>query len=99
MGSTIEEIMRKRQREAQEAYEAMWANGAGSHHPDYDPEVPPGPGVVKADRPTEELYNAIVRNDVYRVYDKIEEGADVNFVFGCVCVCVGGGARRGGAPG
>ncbi len=33
MGSTIEEIMRKRQREAAEAYEAMWAGGAGAHHP------------------------------------------------------------------
>ncbi|GLC35879.1 hypothetical protein PLESTB_000515500 [Pleodorina starrii] len=87
MGSTIEEIMRKRQREAQEAYEAMWANGAGSHHPDYDTEVPPGPGVVKASRATEELYNAIVKNDVHRVYDKIEEGADVNFVFGPAYSC------------
>ncbi|PNH01975.1 putative malate transporter yflS [Tetrabaena socialis] len=66
MGSTIEEIMRKRQREAAEAYESMWAGGQGSHHPDYDPEAPPGPGVVKADRPTEELYGAIVRNDVHQ---------------------------------
>lgn len=31
--------MRKRQKEAEEAYEAMWDNGKGSHHPDYDPEA------------------------------------------------------------
>lgn len=36
----------------------------------------------QADRATEELYNAIVKNDLACVYDKIAEGADVNFVFG-----------------
>ena len=39
MGSTMEDVMRRRQKEAAEAYEAMWDNGRGSHHPDYDPEV------------------------------------------------------------
>lgn len=37
--------------------------------------------MVKASRVTEELYNAIVKNDVRAVYKKIEEGADVNFLF------------------
>lgn len=32
-------------------------------------------------RETEELYNAILKNDIRLVYKKIEEGADVNFVF------------------
>lgn len=31
--------MRKRQKEAEDAYEAMWDNGKGSHHPDYDPDA------------------------------------------------------------
>ena len=35
----------------------------------------------------EELYNAIVANDVACVYDKIDEGADVNFVFGPAYSC------------
>lgn len=74
--------MRKRQQAAAEAYEAQWNNGLGSHHPDFDPEAPAGDGVVKASRPTEELYNAIVKNDIAAVYAKIEEGADANFVFG-----------------
>ncbi|KAG2438013.1 hypothetical protein HXX76_005627 [Chlamydomonas incerta] len=87
MGSTIEEVMRRRQKEAADAYEAMWANGAGSHHPDYDPELPAGPRVAKANRATEELYGAIVRNDLHGVYDKIDAGADVNFVFGPAYSC------------
>jgi hypothetical protein len=37
---------------------------------------------LQASRPTEELYNAIVKNDLSAVYEKIEDGADVNFVFG-----------------
>jgi hypothetical protein len=77
----MEEIMKKRQKEAEEAYEKQWDNGRGSHHADYDPYAR-GPGVVKASRETEELYNAIVKNDIKKVYKKIEEGADVNFVFG-----------------
>jgi hypothetical protein len=36
---------------------------------------------------TEELYNAIVKNDLCMVYDKINEGADVNFVFGPAYKC------------
>lgn len=87
MGSTLDDIMKRRQREAAEAYEAQWAGGLGSHHPDYDPTVPPGEGVVKASRPTEELYNAIVKNDIGLVYDKIAEGADVNFAFGPAYRC------------
>lgn len=47
---------------------------------DYDP-VAKGPHAVKATRPTEELLNAIVKNDIRLVYKKIEEGADVNFIF------------------
>lgn len=73
--------MRRRLKEKQDAYEAQWNNGLGSHHPDYDPTAV-GPDVVKASRPTEELYNAIVKNDLAAVYEKIEAGADVNFVFG-----------------
>jgi hypothetical protein len=86
MGSTMEEIMRKRRQEAQDAYEAQWQDGRGSHHPDFDP-LALGPAAVKASRATEELYGAIVANDVSRVYDKIEEGADVDFVFGEAYSC------------
>ncbi len=35
----MEEIMKKRQKEAEEAYEKMWNGGKGSHHPDFDPEA------------------------------------------------------------
>ncbi len=73
--------MKKRQKEADDAYEAQWDGGKGSHHPDYDPYAF-GEDVVKASRATEELYNAIVTDDVKKVYQKIQEGADVNFVFG-----------------
>lgn len=76
-----EEVMKKRQKEADDAYEAQWDGGRGSHHPDYDPYAF-GEDVVKASRQTEELYNAIVTDDVKKVYQKIQEGADVNFVFG-----------------
>lgn len=73
--------MRKRQKEKTDAYEAQWNGGKGSHHPDYDPTAS-GTDVLKASRATEELYNAIVKDDVKKVYQKVEEGADVNFVFG-----------------
>ena len=86
---TMEEIMKKRQKEADDAYEAMWDGGRGSHHPDYDPYAF-GDSVVKASRETEELYNAIVKNDIKKVYKKIEEGADVNFVFGAAYRCMEG---------
>ena len=46
--------MKKRQKEAADAYEAMWDDGRGSHHPDYDPTAS-GVDVVKASRATEEL--------------------------------------------
>ncbi|EIE27124.1 ankyrin [Coccomyxa subellipsoidea C-169] len=81
--------MKKRQKEADDAYEAQWDNGRGSHHPDYDPYAR-GDDVVKASRETEELYNAIVLNDIKKVYKKIEEGADVNFVFGKAYRCLEG---------
>ncbi|WPT16263.1 Cortactin-binding protein 2 [Picochlorum sp. SENEW3] len=82
----MEEIMKKRQKEIEEAYEKQWDGGKGAHHPDYDPEAV-GQDVVKANRATEELYNAIVKNDIKKVYAKIEEGADVNFVFGRAYRC------------
>ena len=37
--SQMDNIMAKRQKEMEEAYEAMWDEGRGSHHPDYDPEA------------------------------------------------------------
>lgn len=58
--------MRKRQAAAQEAYEQQWNNGKGSHHPDFDPDAV-GEGLVRASRATEELYNAIVKNDISMV--------------------------------
>lgn len=78
--------MRKRQKEITDAYEAQWDSGKGSHHPDYDPTVS-GAGVIKANRATEELYNSIVKDDLKAVYKKIEEGADVNFIFGRAYRC------------
>lgn len=81
--------MKKRQKEVESAYEAQWDGGKGSHHPDYDPEAA-GEDVTKASRETEELYNAIVKNDIKLVYKKIEEGADVNFVFGRAYRCPDG---------
>lgn len=78
--------MKKRQKEIEKAYEEQWDGGRGAHHPDFDPEAS-GDDVVKASRPTEELYNAIVKNDIKKVYEKIEEGADVNFVFGRAYRC------------
>lgn len=53
---------------------------------DFDPEIV-GPDVAKASRTTEELYNAIVKNDIALVYRKIDEGADVDFVFGRAYSC------------
>lgn len=78
--------MRKRQAAVDEEYEKQWDKGLGSHHPDYDPEAS-GDDVVKATRTTEELYMAIVKNNIKTVYKKIEEGADVNFVFGRAYRC------------
>lgn len=86
MGSKMEEIMRKRREALELEYETQWNNGQGAHHPDYDPTVS-GPDAIKANRATEELYNAIVKNDIKCVYEKIEEGADVNFVFGKAYRC------------
>jgi hypothetical protein len=45
---------------------------------------------TQADRATEELYNAVVSNDLPGVYDKIAAGADVNFVFGPAYSCAEG---------
>ena len=59
--------MAKRAKEAQERYDAMWADGRGSHHPDYDPEAAVLEDFAKASRETEEMYNAIVANDVVKV--------------------------------
>jgi len=81
-----QDVMTKRQVAIDEAYEAQWDGGKGSHHPDYDPQAD-GVGVQKATRETEELLNAIVKNDVKLIYKKIEEGADVNFVFGKAYGC------------
>jgi hypothetical protein len=85
----MEEIMRKRQAELDAAYEAQWDAGRGSHHPDFDPAAA-GEDAVKADRATEELYNALVKNDVREVYAKLEAGADANFVFGAAYRCPDG---------
>ena len=86
MSSHMDEVMKKRQQEADDAYAAQWDDGRGSHHPDYDPYAQ-GDDVVKASRETEECYNAIVKNDIRKVYKKIDEGADVNFVFGKAYRC------------
>ena len=59
--------MQRRQKEAAEAVEAQWAGGAGSFHADYDPEAMACQDYKKATRETEELYNAIVKNDVAHV--------------------------------
>ncbi|GBF93862.1 hypothetical protein Rsub_06861 [Raphidocelis subcapitata] len=80
------DLMARRAKERRDAYEAQWDGGRGSHHPDYDPTAG-GEGVVKATRPTEELYLAVVEDDVARVYEKIDEGADVDFVFGAAYKC------------
>ena len=86
MSSHMDEVMKKRQKEADDAYAEQWDDGRGSHHPDYDPYAY-GDDVVKASRETEECYNAIVKNDIRKVYKKIDEGADVNFVFGKAYRC------------
>ena len=78
--------MKKRQDAISAAYEAQWNGGKGSHHPDYRPNAS-GPDVVKASRETEELLMAIQKNDLKMIYNKIEEGADVNFVFGSAYGC------------
>lgn len=71
--------MAKRIAAYKEETEAMWDGGKGSLHPDFDPEIEDG---EKASRETEELVMAITKNDINKVYTYIEEGADVNFVFG-----------------
>lgn len=81
-----EAIMKKRQDAICAAYEAQWNAGKGSHHPDYRPDAY-GENVAKASRETEELLMAIHKNDVKLIYNKIEEGADVNFVFGPAYGC------------
>jgi hypothetical protein len=55
-----ETLMKKRQAAIDEAYEAQWDSGKGSHHPDYNPRAL-GPHVEKATRETEELLNAIIK--------------------------------------
>jgi hypothetical protein len=55
-----EALMKKRQAAIDEAYEAQWDGGRGSHHPDYDPEAQ-GPAAAKGTRETEELLNAIIK--------------------------------------
>lgn len=55
-----EAILKKRQAAIDEAYEAQWDGGRGSHHPDYDPTAADG-NAVKATRETEELLNAIIK--------------------------------------
>jgi len=81
--------MKKRQEAISAAYEAQWDGGKGSHHPDYRPDAV-GPDVTKASRETEELLMAIHKNDLKLIYNKIEDGADVNFVFGQAYGCVEG---------
>jgi len=77
----MDDIMKKRAAEAAAAYEATWDSGAGSHHPDFDPDAAAA-GSPRATRPTEELYNAIVADDVDAVYAALEAGADPGFEFG-----------------
>lgn len=52
--------MKKRQAAIDEAYEAQWDSGRGSHHPDYSPGAT-GAKVEKATRETEELLNAVIK--------------------------------------
>ncbi len=59
--------MQRRQKEAAEAYERAWDGGAGSFHADYDPDAAVLEDFAKATRETEELYNAVVKNDVAKV--------------------------------
>ena len=56
----MEAVMAKRVKAYKEEVEAMWDDGKGSHHPDYDPRAD-GTNVLKASRETEELFNAIVK--------------------------------------
>ena len=78
--------MRKRLAEEAAAYEASWAGGAGSHHPDFDPDAAAA-GAPRASRATEELYNAVVADDVSTAYAKLEAGADANWEFGVAYKC------------
>ena len=66
--------------------------GAESLRPDL-PRATPAPhppNVSNQPALPQELYNAIVKNDIKLVYKKIEEGADVNFVFGRAYRCPDG---------
>ena len=83
--------MRKRRAEAAAAYEACWDGGKGSHHPDFDPSAllaggassaASSPPPRRASRATEELYNAIVADDVGAAYAALEAGAEPGFEFG-----------------
>jgi hypothetical protein len=49
MGSTMADLMARRQKERRDAYDSQWDEGRGSHHPDFDPTAS-GDGVVKASR-------------------------------------------------
>ncbi len=49
-----------------------------------------GEHVQKASRATEEMYLAITKDDVSALYDAIEDGADVNFLFGPAYKCLPG---------
>lgn len=73
--------MKKRAAEAAAAYDAAWDGGRGSHHPDFDPDTVSA-GAPRATRATEELYNAIVSDDVDAVYAALDAGADPGFEFG-----------------
>jgi hypothetical protein len=63
----MEAIMQRRHKEAAEAVERLWDEGKGSFHPDFDPHAAGLEDFVKASRETEELYLAIVKNDVAQV--------------------------------
>eukprot|EP00955_Chlamydomonas_euryale_P027697 292322-Chlamydomonas_euryale.AAC.12 len=65
--SRMEAIMARRQREAEAAAEAQWDGGQGAFHPDFDPEAMGMPEFAKASRETEELYLAVVKDDVAEV--------------------------------
>jgi len=56
----MEKVMLKRQTAIDEAYEAVYDGGKGSHHPDYQPDAS-GPGGGQATRETGGLRNAIIK--------------------------------------
>ena len=75
----MEAIMQKRLKEAQEAVEKQWDGGRGSFHPDYDPTAAGEEGFAKATRDTEEMYNAIVKDDVVKVGPLRRAGRETRF--------------------